>query len=69
MLHILIQETIDSVLNQTFPDFELIIINDGSTDKTLEVISNLSDSRIKVFSFPNSGAQKSRNRGISLGNW
>ncbi len=61
-----IQETIESVLNQTFPDFELIIINDGSTDKTLEIISNLSDSRIKVFSFPNSGAQKSRNRGISL---
>ncbi|WP_254568610.1 glycosyltransferase [Oscillatoria sp. HE19RPO] len=61
-----IQETIESVLNQTFQDFELIIINDGSTDKTLEIISNLSDSRIKVFSFPNSGAQKSRNRGISL---
>lgn len=59
-----IQETIESVLNQTFPDLELIIINDGSTDGTLEVISSIKDSRIQVLSFPNSGAQKSRNRGI-----
>ncbi|MCT7982836.1 glycosyltransferase [Laspinema sp. A4] len=59
-----IQETIESVLKQTFQDFELIIINDGSTDATLEIISSIKDSRIQVFSFPNSGAQKSRNRGI-----
>ena len=61
-----IQETIESVLNQTFQDLELIVINDGSTDKTLEIVSSLSDSRLQVFSFPNSGPQKSRNRGISL---
>ncbi|MGL5192222.1 MAG: glycosyltransferase family 2 protein, partial [Chroococcales cyanobacterium] len=61
-----IQETIESVLNQTFPDFELIVINDGSTDRTLEIVSGLTDSRLQVFSFPNSGPQKSRNRGISL---
>ncbi|MGL4503388.1 MAG: glycosyltransferase [Planktothrix sp.] len=60
-----IQETIESVLNQTFQDLELIVINDGSVDKTLEVISSFSDARIQVFSYSNSGAQKSRNRGIS----
>ncbi|MGD1859246.1 MAG: glycosyltransferase family 2 protein [Leptolyngbyaceae cyanobacterium] len=59
-----IEETIESVLDQTFTDFELIIINDGSTDKTLEIIEHYTDLRIKVFSFNNSGPQKSRNRGI-----
>jgi glycosyltransferase involved in cell wall biosynthesis len=60
-----IQETIESVLDQTFQDFELIVINDGSTDRTLEIISSFTDSRLQVFSFPNSGAQKSRNVGLS----
>ncbi len=59
-----IKETIESVLKQTFTDFELIIINDGSTDATLEIINSIYDTRIKVFSYSNSGLQKSRNRGI-----
>jgi glycosyltransferase involved in cell wall biosynthesis len=61
-----IKETIRSVLNQTFNDLELIIINDGSQDSTLEVITQISDSRIKVFSFPNAGGNVSRNRGLHL---
>lgn len=61
-----IQETIDSVLSQSFEDFELIVINDGSTDKSLEIISNIKDERIKVFTYPNAGLAASRNRGISL---
>ena len=60
-----IHETIESVLNQTFTDFELIIVNDGSTDNTLEVISQIDDSRLKVFSYPNAGVSASRNRGVS----
>ncbi len=60
-----IKATIESVLNQTFSDFEIIIINDGSTDSTLEIIEHIPDHRIKVLSYPNSGPQKSRNRGIS----
>jgi glycosyltransferase involved in cell wall biosynthesis len=60
-----IQETIESVLNQTYTDFELIIINDGSQDSTLEIISSFKDSRIKVFSYANAGVSASRNRGIS----
>jgi glycosyltransferase involved in cell wall biosynthesis len=50
-----IRETIESVLNQTFHDFELIIINDGSEDATLDIVDHFQDSRIKVFSYPNSG--------------
>ncbi len=60
-----IKETINSVLNQTFTDFELIVVNDGSQDSTLEVISSISDSRIRVFSYSNAGLAATRNRGIS----
>ncbi|MEO1093312.1 MAG: glycosyltransferase [Cyanobacteria bacterium J06638_28] len=59
-----IAKTVQSVLNQTLDDFELIIVNDGSTDGTLTVLEGLKDSRIQVHTFPNSGPQKSRNRGI-----
>lgn len=58
-----ILETIKSVLNQTINDFEIIVIDDGSKDKTLEVISKISDPRIQVFSYPNAGVSTSRNRG------
>ena len=60
-----IKETIDSVLNQTYSDLELIVVNDGSTDATLDVILTIDDSRVKVFSHPNSGAPVSRNRGLT----
>jgi glycosyltransferase involved in cell wall biosynthesis len=60
-----IRETIESVLNQTFWDLELIVINDGSEDSTLEIVSNLKDPRLKVFSYPNANQAVSRNRGIS----
>jgi glycosyltransferase involved in cell wall biosynthesis len=58
-----IRETIESVLNQTFQDFELIILNDGSQDSTLDIVSSIQDSRLKVFSYPNAGLAASRNRG------
>lgn len=44
-----IEETIESVLNQTFSDFEFIIINDGSTDSTKEIIDRYKDNRIRAF--------------------
>ena len=59
-----IKETIDSVLNQTFTDLELLVINDGSKDSSLSIISNIKDSRLKVFSYKNAGVAISRNRGI-----
>jgi glycosyltransferase involved in cell wall biosynthesis len=59
-----IEKTVRSVLSQTFPDFELIVINDGSVDSTLDILTNIQDPRIKVFSYPNAGLSASRNRGI-----
>ncbi|MEH2271815.1 MAG: glycosyltransferase [Nostoc sp.] len=59
-----ITHTIQSVLNQTFTDLELIVINDGSQDSTLEVVTKIQDSRIKVFSYSNAGGNVSRNRGL-----
>ncbi|YAF94776.1 MAG: glycosyltransferase [Nodularia sp. CChRGM 3473] len=59
-----INETIQSVLNQTFTNFELIIINDGSQDSTLDIVSQINDARIKIFSYPNAGGNVSRNRGL-----
>ena len=61
-----IRETIESVLEQTFSDFELIIINDGSQDTTLDIIQDFKDPRLKVFSYQNSGLAASRNRGIAI---
>ncbi|MBW4543078.1 MAG: glycosyltransferase [Symplocastrum torsivum CPER-KK1] len=60
-----IQETIESVLNQTFTDFELIVINDGSQDATLEIVERIQEPRLKAFSYANAGQATSRNRGIS----
>ncbi|AFY58142.1 glycosyl transferase [Rivularia sp. PCC 7116] len=60
-----ILETIDSVLGQTFSDFELIVINDGSTDNTLEILTSVKDTRLKVYSYPNGGLPAARNRGIA----
>jgi len=57
--------TIESILQQTFADFELIVINDGSQDATLELVSGVKDPRLQVFSFPNAGLAASRNRGVA----
>ncbi|MBW4488222.1 MAG: glycosyltransferase [Trichocoleus desertorum ATA4-8-CV12] len=59
-----IKETVESVLAQDFVDFELIIINDGSQDSTLDIVASISDPRIKVFSYSNAGLSASRNRGF-----
>lgn len=59
-------EAIESVLNQSFADFEFIIINDGSTDNTDKVIRNYNDKRIRYYTQENSGAFNALNRGIAL---
>jgi len=43
-----LQEAIDSILGQTFKDFEFLIINDGSTDKTGEILKSYDDPRIRI---------------------
>lgn len=59
-----IQDTIESALNQTFADFEIIVVNDGSTDESLDIVENNNDSRIKTHSIKNSGVSRARNIGI-----
>lgn len=60
-----IKETIKSVLDQTFTNFELIIINASSTDATLSIISQIEDERIQVFSYPKANVAVNRNRGCN----
>ncbi len=60
-----LRETLESVLNQTFSEFEIIVINDGSKDSTLDIVSSIQDARLKIFSYPNAGQSVSRNRGFS----
>lgn len=57
--------TIKSVQEQSFSDFELIVINDGSKDKTEEIVRAIKDDRIKIFDYENGGLPTARNRGIS----
>src|SRR5690625_5271022 len=59
-----ISRAVNSVLNQTYKNFELIIIDDGSTDGSLAVVEKFDDSRIKVFTFKNNGVSVARNLGI-----
>ena len=47
-----LRECIDSILTQSFSDFELLIGDDGSTDSSAEIVSSYSDSRIRFFKFP-----------------
>ncbi len=67
-----IKRALNSVLAQTFPIHEVIIVDDGSTDDTLEILSNIKDKRIKVIKSPGrSGAPTARNLGVeaSSGEW
>lgn len=58
-------QSIQSLLNQSFRDFELIIVDDGSTDRSLKIVQNFSDSRIKILTNPhNQGIVFSRNKGL-----
>jgi glycosyltransferase involved in cell wall biosynthesis len=62
-----VAETITSVLNQTFKNFEFIIIDDGSTDNTEEVITRFNDERIKLIKNPtNLGIARTLNNGAML---
>lgn len=61
-----ISETIESVLNQTYSDFEFIIIDDGSTDRTKEIITGYKDPRILYFYFENAGLSAALNKGLKI---
>jgi glycosyltransferase involved in cell wall biosynthesis len=61
-----VEECIDSILNQTFQDFEYIILNNGSTDRTAEILNSYTDSRIHIIHQENLGISRSLNKGINL---
>lgn len=62
-----LQSAIDSILNQTFTDFEFLIINDGSTDDTSQILSGYNDTRIRIVNNEhNIGLTKSLNKGLKI---
>ena len=63
-----LENCIDSVLNQTFKDFECIILNNGSTDKTPEILKQYTDPRLKIIHQKNLGVSSSLNKGVGLSN-
>lgn len=66
-----IQQIVEDVLAEQRVSLELIVIDDGSTDNTLSILSSISDSRLKVISQPNSGVYAARNAGLAAhqGKW
>lgn len=61
-----IEKAIDSVLKQSLTDFELIIVNDGSTDNTSNIINEFTDSRIKIINQSNQGPGAARNNALKI---
>lgn len=61
-----IKDAVSSVLNQSFDDFELIVVNDGSTDSTLDIIESVDDNRIRLISQTNMGPGASRNAALKI---
>lgn len=59
-----VENTINSVLNQSFQNFEVLVINDGSTDNSVEVVEGINDARIRLINQTNQGVSSARNRGI-----
>jgi glycosyltransferase involved in cell wall biosynthesis len=65
-----IKRTLQSVLNQTFQEFEIVIVNDGSTDNGIQVINDsFQDNRIKIFNQFNQGVSQARNQGVLNSNF
>lgn len=59
-----LQEAVDSVLSQSYPDWELIVVDDGSTDTTADIVMGFRDSRIRYFYQENRGQAAALNRGL-----
>ena len=67
----IVEKTLKSVLSQDYNDYELIVVNDGSTDKSVEVVESLHDPRITLIEQENGGPSKARNTGVknAKGEW
>ncbi|MGK0328124.1 glycosyltransferase family 2 protein [Polaribacter sp.] len=64
-----IEKAVKSVLAQTFANFELIIVNDGSTDESVNVVQQFTDLRIRIINQPNLGVSSARNKGVNKANY
>ena len=63
-----LKECVDSILNQTFQDFEYIILNNGSTDGTARILAQYNDPRFRIIRQENLGIARSLNKGIRMAN-
>lgn len=63
-----IRKTLESVLLQTFQNFEIVIVNDGSTDSSVDEVQKVNDRRIRLFHQQNAGVSAARNKGIAEAN-
>ena len=61
-----IRDSINSILNQSFKNFELIIVNDGSSDNTLNILNSFSDERIVILNQNNTGLSVALNNGLAI---
>ena len=59
-----IYTTIERILNQTFQNYEIVIVDDGSTDNSCKIVEEIKDNRIRLIHQKNGGPSKARNRGI-----
>jgi len=67
----IILQSLRSVLNQDYEDFEVLVVNDGSTDCSVEIVRQIEDPRVRLIEQSNAGPSAARNRGIreSNGDW
>ncbi|MBO7637896.1 MAG: glycosyltransferase family 2 protein [Treponema sp.] len=63
-----IRQTVDSIKAQTYENWEIVIVNDGSTDDSLEICRSLEDEKIRVFDKPNGGVVSAYKMGIQKAN-
>lgn len=66
-----LQRTLDSIVGQTFADWEVLVMDSASTDQTVDIAKSYQDERIKVFSEPDDGVYDAMNKGIKIagGEW